>query len=125
MPKDFPRTRRVGEQIKRDLAELIRDEVKDPRVGMVTITGVDVTRDIAYATVYVTFLGSGDPAGGVDALNHAAGFLRSQLGRVMRLRSVPQLKFVYDKSVEEGSRLASLIDAAVASDRKPEEPEDE
>ncbi len=117
MPRDFPRTRRVGEQIQRELAQLIREEVKDPRVGMVTVSAVQVARDMSHAKVYVTVLGSEeDTARSVEALNRAAGFLRSALGRNMMMRTVPQLHFVYDESIARGSHLSSLIDAAVADD---------
>ena len=131
MPKDFSRTRRVGEQIQRELADLLMHEVKDPRVHLVTVTGVDVVRDFSQATVYVTTL---DPDHADEellrALGRAAGFLRSQLGRRMKIRSVPALHFQYDRSIENGMRLSALIDSAVASDQhgdatsgEPENPE--
>lgn len=115
MPKDYPRTRRIGDQIQRELAELIRDEVRDPRVRMVTVSAVDVTRDLAHAKVYVTPLG-GTPEEGLElaeALNHAAAYLRKLLGQRLRLRTVPALKFLYDESFERGARLSALIDKAV------------
>ncbi len=118
MPKEFSRTRRVADQVQRELAELIRDELKDPRVGMITINAVEVSRDLAHAKVYVTAMGVERPRESVEALNHAAGFLRGELGRRMAIRTVPQLRFIYDESVERGARLSSLIDEAVASDRK-------
>ncbi|HWS03647.1 MAG TPA: 30S ribosome-binding factor RbfA [Gammaproteobacteria bacterium] len=117
MPRDFPRTRRIGEQMQRELAALIRDSVKDPRVGMVTVSAVEVTRDLAHAKVFVTVLG--DETARRDtmtALASAAGFLRHELGQRMLTRTVPQLRFVYDESIEHGTRLSALIDAAVASD---------
>lgn len=118
MPKEFSRTKRVAAQIQRELAELIQFEIKDPRIGLVTVSGVDVTRDLAYAKVYVTLL---NPESGVDealeALNHAAGFLRHELGKRMKLRIVPHITFLYDASVEEGANLSALIDSAVASNR--------
>lgn len=122
MPRDFPRTRRIGEQMQRELAALIRDGVKDPRVGMVTVSAVEVSRDLAHAKVFVTVLG--DEAARRDsltALNNAAGFLRHELGQRMLTRTVPQLRFVYDESIERGSQLSALIDAAVASDRHDED----
>lgn len=119
MAREYSRSRRVGDQMQRELAQLIREEVKDPRVGMVTVSGVDVTRDFSYAKVYVTVL---DPqqsaAATVKALNNAAAFLRRALGQRMTIRSVPQLQFVYDESIERGAQLSSLINAAVASDAK-------
>ena len=125
MPKDFSRTRRVGEQLHRELSELIRDELKDPRLGIVTINAVEVTRDLGHAKVYFTRLGEASArADATRVLNHAAGFLRRELGRRLSLRIVPQLRFYYDDSVERGSRLSHLIDEAVASDRaKNEGPE--
>lgn len=122
MPRDFPRTRRVGEQIQRELAALIRDGVKDPRVGMVTISAVEVSRDLAHAKVFITVLGDETAKrDSLAALNKAAGFLRHELGQRMLTRTVPQLRFVYDESIERGSRLCALIDAAVASDKHDEE----
>ena len=116
MPREFPRSRRVGEQIQRELAELIRDEVKDPRVGMVTVSAVEVTKDLAHAKVYITVL-NGEPAESVEGLTRAAGFLRRELGRRMTMRSVPLLHFQYDDSVSRGNELSALIDQAIASDR--------
>ncbi len=118
MAREFSRTRRVGEQIRRDLAELIRSEIRDPRMLMVSITGVDVARDLAQARVYVTALGEvADRDEIVAALNHAAGMLRRELGRRMYIRTVPRIEFRYDEVVEQGARLSSLIAQAVASDR--------
>jgi len=120
VPKEFSRTRRVAEQLQRELAQLIREEVKDPRLGMVTVVDVEVTRDLSLAKVYVTLL-TGDEearATSVAILNEAAGVLRKFLGRRLRLRSIPQLHFHYDQSIEKGAELSALIDAAVASDRK-------
>lgn len=120
MPREYPRTRRVGEQMQRELAGLIRDEIRDPRVGLVTVSDVEVTRDLAHATVYVAFLGA-EPAqvrDEVDALNHAAGFLRRLLGQRMTIRTVPALKFVFDASFDRAARLNSLIDQANAGKPK-------
>jgi ribosome-binding factor A len=118
MGKAFLRTGRVAEQIQRELAELIQMEVKDPRVGMVTLTGVEVTQDYAHAKVYFTTMKSAEQAPKAQAgLEHAAGFLRSQLAHRMKLRIMPQLHFIYDTSVEHGVRLSQLIDEAVSSDK--------
>jgi ribosome-binding factor A len=118
MPRDYPRTLRVAEQIQRDLAELIRLEVKDPRVGMVTLTEVDVSPDYANAKVFFTIMGEtsviADAAAG---LNHAAGFLRRELAHRLNLRTIPRLQFVYDESVERGVRISQLIDSV--SDQPP------
>ena len=117
MPRDFSRTLRIAEQIQRDLAELLRLEVKDPRIGMVTLTDVEVTADYAHAKVYFTTLGDADQiASATEGLNRAAGFLRHELGHRIKLRSIPQLHFIHDESVERGVRLSRLIDAAVADD---------
>ncbi|BAN35535.1 ribosome-binding factor A [Sulfuricella denitrificans skB26] len=118
MGKAFLRTSRVAEQIQRELADLIQMEVKDPRVGMVTLTGVEVTPDYAHAKVYFTTMKAAEQAPKAQAgLEHAAGFLRSQLAHRMKLRIMPQLHFIYDTSVEHGVRLSQLIDEAVSSDK--------
>ena len=120
MARDFPRSRRVAEQIQRELADIIRAAVHDPRVGMVTITEVVVTRDLEHAKIYFTALGTDERAlQTMQILNHAAGFIRTQLGARMRLRLVPQLSFVYDTSVVHGAYMSSLIDKAVAEDIPP------
>lgn len=127
MAKAFSRTGRVAEQLQRELAELIQLEVKDPRVGLVTLTGVEVTQDYAHAKVYFTAMGgssSEQQASLAQAgLQHAAGFLRSQLAHRMKLRIMPQLHFIYDTSVEHGVRLSQLIDEAVSSDKKHQQEE--
>lgn len=112
--KGFQRSDRVAEQVRRDLADLIRSELKDPRVGMITLTGVEVSADYSHAKVFFTLLGSEQALHETErALDHAGGFLRTQLAHRLRLRNVPQLHFVYDASVERGMRLSKLIDAAV------------
>ena len=125
MPKDYPRTRRIAEQIQRELAELVRLELKDPRVtGLVTITEVEVSPDQAHAKVFFTLLG--DPQKideTTQGLKRATGFLRTQLAQRMKLRTVPQLDFRYDVSVERGMRLTQLIDEAVGAPRKGPPPE--
>jgi ribosome-binding factor A len=115
MPRDFSRTRRVADQIQRELAELIRDEIRDPRVGSVTVSEVRVSRDLGYAEVYVTGLGMDEPASRqmVDALNGAAGFLRRRLAGRMRLRTVPAPRFHYDPVFDQGARLSRLIDDVI------------
>jgi ribosome-binding factor A len=110
--------------MQRDLSELIRTEVKDPRVGMATINAVKVARDLGYADVYVTLLTvqevneqSPEVRESIKALNHAAGFLRSELGRRIKLRTMPQLRFHYDVSVGRGRELDALINRARSKDR--------
>src|ERR1700693_3411642 len=120
MPREFARAARIADQIQRDLSDLFRQELKDPRVGLVTITAVEVSRDLSHAKVYVTSLAEAESTEqSVQALQHAAGFLRSQLARTLNLRTVPQLHFVYDVSVERGVRLSHLIDQAVAGSATP------
>ena len=115
MPKDYPRSRRIAEQVQRELSEIIRLELKDPRVGMITITDVEVTSDNAHAKIYFTLLGEGPRIEeAAEGLGNAAGYLRSQLARRLKVRTVPQLAFKYDASAERGARLSQLIDAAVA-----------
>ena len=120
MAKDYSRTQRIGDQMQRELAQLIQREVKDPRLGLVTITAVDVSRDIGHAKVFITVMGQDDAEAikeSLKVLNDAAGFLRMQLGKAMKLRSVPQLHFHYDESVQRGAHLSALIERAVAEDR--------
>lgn len=123
MPRDFPRSRRVADEIQRELADIIRLELKDPRAGLITITGVDVTSDLEHAKVFVTRLTTGPSSEATHqetlrTLRHAAGFLRSQLAHRMKLRIVPQLVFAYDDSVEQGMHLSQLIDQAIAEDAR-------
>jgi len=119
MPKDASRPRRVAEQIQRELAELIQLELKDPRVGMVTLTGVEVSADYAHAKVYFSLLGDQARVNeALKGLNSAAGFLRSQVAHRMKLRVMPMLHFVYDISIEQGARLDKLIADAVADDAR-------
>jgi ribosome-binding factor A len=123
MPKDYPRTRRIAEQIQRELAEVIRTGLKDPRVsGFITITDVEVSQDQSHAKVFFTILGDESKVDETtQGLKRAAGFLRTQLAQRMQLRTVPTLDFKYDASVERGMKLSRLIDEAVASDPKPKD----
>ncbi|CEA06791.1 ribosome-binding factor A [Pseudomonas saudimassiliensis] len=121
MAKEYSRTQRVADQMQRELAVLIQREVRDPRVGMITVTAAEVSRDLAHAKIFITLMGEAsdeDIALNLAALKDAAGFLRVQLGRVMKLRSIPQLHFHYDESVRRGVHLSSLIERAVAQDRQ-------
>ena len=109
------RLRRVAEQIQRELSGILHTELKDPGVGMITITGVDVSPDFAHARVFFTTLGDADALAQTQAaLRRAAGFLRSALGHRLRVHNTPELNFEYDASVERGVRLTQLIDAAVS-----------
>ncbi len=117
MPKEFSRSSRVAEQVRRELAELIQLEVKDPRVGLVTLTDVEISPDYAHAKVFFTSLKGESGVGEVLAgLRAASGFLRRELGRRIRIHTLPELHFAYDRSVEQGDRLSRLIDEAVKSD---------
>lgn len=121
MPREFSRPQRVAAQLQRELAQLIQFCVKDPRVGLVTVSGVEVSRDLSHAKVFVSMLdGKHDVKDALKGLNSASGFLRSELSKRVKMRAVPNLHFVYDASVENGANLSALIDAAIASDRKPE-----
>ncbi|MCU7906015.1 MAG: 30S ribosome-binding factor RbfA [Candidatus Thiodiazotropha sp. (ex Epidulcina cf. delphinae)] len=114
MPRDFKRTDRIGAELQRALAELIREEVKDPALGMVTIQEVRVVRDLSQAKVFFTTMASTlSHKVSAEHLNHLAGHLRWQLGQRMKLRTVPKLQFVYDGSVEQGEHLSTLIEQAV------------
>ena len=137
MSEQSQRQQRVADLVQRELAMLIQLEGNDPRIGMVSVTGVDISRDLAYAEVYVSVLnstsGEGDdqagtePAGELDkleieenvkALNKAAGYLRSLLARRLKLRTTPKLRFHYDGTISRGNKLSSLIDQALEADRK-------
>lgn len=117
MPKDFSRTRRIGLQIQRDLADLIRSRIKDPRVGMVSVNAVKVSPDLSHAKIYITTLNDERDVT-LDILKKAAGFLRHELAQLMSIRTVPQLHFFYDTSIEEGARLTGLIEEAITSDKQ-------
>jgi len=128
VPKEFSRSRRVEENLKRLLSELVRREVKDPRVGLVTITAVEVSRDLTHARVFVTpFAGQGNAEEMLQALRHAAGFLRHELRHALRLRVTPELDFRLDEAIDRGARVSALISEAVASDerRHQSDPADE
>ena len=114
------RQRRVADQIQRELAEIIRLELKDPRVGMITLTDVEVTQDFSHAKVFFTTLGDEEARALAEAgLRRAAGFLRSMLGRTLKIHNIPELHFVFDASVETGIRISQLIDEALAPPPEP------
>jgi len=121
MAKEYARTQRVADYLQRELASLIQQEVRDPRLGMVSVTGVDVSRDLGHARVYYTVLGadsSEEASESTAVLNRAAGFLRSELSRDSSMRSVPQLRFYFDSSVGRGRELEDLIRRAADADRQ-------
>ncbi|MEF3193451.1 MAG: 30S ribosome-binding factor RbfA [Halothiobacillaceae bacterium] len=116
MARHVPRHQRVADQIQRELAQLIRDEVRDTRLGMLTLTAVRVSPDLSHAKVFFTTMDPGQKAVALEVLNGAAPYLRSLLGRLMRLRITPQLHFVYDESIERGAHMSAIISAALARD---------
>ncbi|AUQ24122.1 30S ribosome-binding factor RbfA [Dickeya zeae] len=130
MAKEFSRTQRVAQEMQKEIAIIIQREVKDPRVGMATVSGVEVSRDLAYAKVFVTFLNDNEPEQvkvGVKALQDASGFIRMLLGKAMRLRVVPELTFSYDNSLVEGMRMSNLVTRVVKRDaeRRTSDTDDE
>jgi len=118
MPREFSRGRRVGDLIQRELANLIQREVKDPRIGMVTINEANVSRDLAFADIYFTVLPDKENQTVEAVLNQAAGFLRSQLARLLDTRLTPKLRFHYDETIGNGVRLSQVIDEAIARDER-------
>ena len=128
MAQEFNRTDRIADQMQRDLAELIRSSLNDPRLGMVTVNQVTVARDLGYSDVYVTLLTAEDLDADaeevkttINILNGAAGFLRSELSRMIRLRTIPQLRFHFDASVKRGRQLDQLITKARKKDNDQNE----
>jgi ribosome-binding factor A len=116
--KEFSRTQRMGDQIQRELAQLIQQQVSDPRVGMVTVSAVKLSKDLAHAKIFITVLDDKqDPASSIKILNGAVGFLRHELARRTLMRVIPRLRFIYDPTVEHGANLSALINAAVRSDQ--------
>jgi ribosome-binding factor A len=114
MPREFSRNQRLGNQVLRTLNELLRFETKDPRLELVSLTAVDLSRDLSYAQVHFSLLDpNGDPAPVLEALQRASGFLRGRLGREIKIRHVPELRFAHDDSAAEGQRLSDLIEKAI------------
>lgn len=124
MAREFSRTQRVSQEIQKEIAIILQREIKDPRVGMATVSGVDLSRDMAYATVFVTFLNfmdedqnSDQVKTGIKVLNDISGYIRSLLGKEMRLRIIPELKFEYDSSLVEGMRMSNLVSDVIKHDQ--------
>lgn len=122
-PREFNRSERVAGQMRRELAKLIQSEVKDPGLGFVSVSDVEVTRDLSHAKVYVTVFETDKAADSLKALSRAAGFLRKRLGQTMRIRSVPELHFQHDASVETGIAMDELIERARATDPDISDPQ--
>ena len=116
-PKDFKRSERVAGQLRRDLARLIQQEIRDPEVGFVSLSDVEVTRDLSHAKVFITVFEPEKAKESLKALRRASTFLRLRLSQELRMRHVPELHFVHDDSVEKGSRIDELISRALSSDK--------
>jgi ribosome-binding factor A len=122
MPREFSRNQRLGNQVLRTLNELLRFETKDPRLKLVSLTSVELSRDLSIARVYFSLLDpNGDPEPVMDGLQRASGFLRGRLGREIKIRHVPELRFAHDDSAAEAQRISSLIDGALESDKSGEQ----
>lgn len=120
MARDYARTDRVSQQIQKEVAMIIQREVKDPRLGMVTVNAVEVTRDLAYAKVFVTFftLEGQSAEESVAILNDAASYVRTLLAKRIKARIMPELRFVFDQSMIEGVRMTGLVNEAIADDER-------
>ncbi len=121
MPREFSRADRVADALQKELAELVRDELRDPRVAMANITAAEVSRDLAVAKVFVNFVSQPEQdaaEAAVAVLNGAAGYLRTQLAHRIRMRHVPKLQFIYDTSGIRGQKLSALIDLAISQDKQ-------
>ena len=120
MAREFSRSRRVAQQIQKELAQIVSREVKANELGMITINAVDLSSDLSYAKVYFTILNDDaeNIKSAITRLNDQAPLLRSMMGSAMRLRIVPELKFYYDKSLSEGIRMTSLVNQAVRKDKE-------
>ncbi len=120
MAREFSRTRRVGQELQKEVAVILQREIKDERLGMVTVSGVEVSRDLNYAKVFVTFLDNDAERveQGMEALKDASGYIRSLVAKAMRLRVTPELRFVYDQSLVEGMRISTLVSSTVEEDKR-------
>lgn len=125
MPREFSRSERMAEQLRRELAEIVRDEIKDPRLGFVSFTEVRMSRDLSHAVIYCSVLNSENQAESVEILNRAVGFIRKEIARRIRARIVPTLKFTIDDSVVRGAAMDSLISKAIEKDKKHEDVSDD
>ncbi len=121
MQRDFSRTDRVAQQVQQEIAMILQRDFKDPRVGWVTVSAVEVSKDLAYVKVFVTLLGQEDQKDKIDEtieiLNKAKGFFRSEIGKRMRLRIVPEVKFEYDDSLVTGIEMSRKVDEAINHDK--------
>lgn len=121
MAKAFNRSSRVGHELQKEIAIILQREIKDPRLGMVTVSGVDISRDLSYAKVFVTFLNDDDPQvieQGLTVLNDAKGYIRTLIGKAMRLRIIPEIKFFYDESLVKGMQMSNLVSDVIKQDNE-------
>lgn len=120
MSKEFSRTQRVSQQLQKELAVILQREIRDSRMGMVTISDVEVSRDLAYAKVFVTFLCVGEqtPESSLAALKEHEAHIRMMLGKRIRLRLTPEVRFTYDNTLVEGMRMSNLVTEVVSSDKR-------
>ncbi|CDF98085.1 30S ribosome-binding factor RbfA [Avibacterium paragallinarum] len=128
MAREFKRSDRVAQELQKEIAVILQREVKDPRIGMVTVSDVEVSRDLAYAKVFVTFLFDQDESiieSGMKGLEKASPYIRSLLAKAMRLRIVPELRFIYDQSLVEGMRMSNLVSEVIRDDEKRHQPAQE
>ncbi len=119
MSREFKRSDRVAQELQKEIAVILQREVKDPRIGMVTVSDVEVSRDLAYAKIFVTFLFDNDQSvieQGMKGLEKASPYIRSLVGKAMRLRIVPELRFIYDQSLVEGMRMSNLVSNVIKND---------
>ncbi|MEI6858329.1 MAG: 30S ribosome-binding factor RbfA [Shewanella sp.] len=118
MAKEFSRTRRIGQQLQQELAQVLHRDIKDPRIGMVTVNDVEVSRDLSYAKVFVTFFEEDEKLveEKLEALSSAAGYVRSLVAGRMKLRVMPELRFIYDASLVEGMRMSNLVTRVIHDD---------
>ena len=122
MPKESSRGRKIGDLIQREVAVLVQREIKDPRIGMVTINEATVSRDLAFSDIYFTVLPSENTEIVEAVLNEASGFLRSQLAKVLSTRTTPKLRFHYDNTIESGARMNKAINMALSQDESQRDP---
>lgn len=119
MAKEFSRSKRVAQELQKEIAVILQREVKNPQIGMVTVSGVEVSRDLAYAKIFVTFLFDDQGAidSGLKSLRESTGYIRTLVGKAMRLRIVPELRFEYDRSLTEGMRMSNLVSSVIRDDQ--------
>ncbi|MBR9726471.1 30S ribosome-binding factor RbfA [Shewanella intestini] len=123
MAKEFSRTRRIAQQLQQELAMVLQRDIKDPRVGFVTVNDVEVSRDLSYAKVFVTFFEEDEALvqEKIDALTVAAPYVRTLIAGRMKLRVMPELRFVYDASLVEGMKMSNLVSQVISNDKQKQQ----